>query len=207
MRDVASAAPYDNLIILLNNPKYGGGGIYNDQTTVAADSPFADYILVHEFGHHLAGLGDEYYVSDVAYVTGNLPRVEPWEPNITALLDARHLKWQDLVSADTPLPTPWKKGEYEAASRQAQTKREESRAAGQEEAALEAPCAGTTVHDRRLGADEYAGRVGAFEGAGYESKGLYRPTVDCLMFSRNQVGSCAVCRRAIERAIDQQIGR
>ncbi len=71
LRDVSSAAPYDNLIILLNNKKYGGGGIYNDQTTVAADSPFADYILVHEFGHHLAGLGDEYYVSDVAYVTGN----------------------------------------------------------------------------------------------------------------------------------------
>ena len=58
-----------------------------------------------------------------------------------------------------------------------------------------------------LGADPYAGRVGAFEGASYESKGLYRPTVDCLMFSRNQVGFCPVCRRAIERAIDQQIGR
>ena len=176
VRDCASAAPYDNLIILLNNQKYGGGGIYNDQTTVAVDSQFADYILVHEFGHHLAGLGDEYYVSDVAYVTGNLPQVEPWEPNITALLDASQLKWKDLVSADTPLPTPWKKEDYEAASRQTQTKRQESRAAGQAEAALE----GLMRQEQQsmtelLGADPYAGRVGAFEGASYETKGLYRP--------------------------------
>ena len=161
LRDVASAALYDNLIILLNNKKYGGGGIYNDQTTVAADSQFADYILVHEFGHHLAGLGDEYYVSNVAYVTGTLPQVEPWEPNVTALLDASQLKWKDLVSADTPLPTPWKKDAYEAASHQTQKKREESRAAGQAEAALE----GLLRQEQQsmtalLGADPYAGRVG-----------------------------------------------
>ena len=117
LRDIASAAPYDNLIILLNNKKYGGGGIYNDQTTVAADCMAADYIIVHEFGHHLAGLGDEYYVSNVAYETGKLPRFEPWEPNITALLDTSAWKWKDLVAPDTPIPTPWEKEAFEAASR------------------------------------------------------------------------------------------
>jgi len=46
-----------------------------------------------------------------------------------------------------------------------------------------------------------AGRVGAFEGSMYESKGYYRPQQDCIMFTRDEVGFCAVCRRAIERII------
>ncbi|MHB0959992.1 MAG: IgA Peptidase M64 [Pirellulaceae bacterium] len=211
VRDLAAAAPYDNLIILLNSTKYGGGGIYNDQTTVAADSPFADYILVHEFGHHLAGLGDEYYVSNVAYVTGKLPLVEPWEPNVTALLDPSRLKWKDLVDPQTPIPTPWKKDEYEAAAQQIQQRRQQGDTDPQG-AALDKRMEKSMREEQAfmtelLGTDSYAGRVGAFEGAGYEAKGLYRPTVDCLMFSRNKVGFCPVCRRAIERAIDQQIGR
>ena len=43
-------------------------------------------MFVHEFGHHLAALADEYYTSDVAYLPPT-ERVEPWEPNVTALLD------------------------------------------------------------------------------------------------------------------------
>ena len=54
-----------------------------------------------------------------------------------------------------------------------------------------------------LGSMEYAGKVGAFEGASYEPVGLYRPEVDCLMFTRNPVGFCRVCQRAITRVIDQ----
>ena len=53
-----------------------------------------------------------------------------------------------------------------------------------------------------LGREKYAGKVGAFEGAGYEAKGLYRPQVDCIMFTRNEVGFCRVCNRAIARVID-----
>jgi hypothetical protein len=44
--------------------------------------------------------------------------------------------------------------------------------------------------------------VGAFEGAGYEAKGLYRPQADCIMFTRNPVGFCQICRRAISRVVD-----
>ena len=55
---------------------------------------------------------------------------------------------------------------------------------------------------RMLGAEPYAGKVGVFEGAGYQSKGLYRPQADCIMFTRDEVGFCAVCRRAIKRVID-----
>ena len=50
---------------------------------------------------------------------------------------------------------------------------------------------------------EHAGKVGAFEGASYEATGLYRPEIDCIMFTRNPVGFCHVCRRAIHRVIDQ----
>ena len=58
---------------------------------------------------------------------------------------------------------------------------------------------------RLLGANRYAGKVGAFEGGGYQAKGIYRPAVDCIMFTRDKVGFCPVCRRAIERVIDQYV--
>jgi hypothetical protein len=54
-----------------------------------------------------------------------------------------------------------------------------------------------------LGSQKYAGKVGAFEGAAYEPRGLYRPEVDCIMFTRDEVGFCRVCRKAIERIIDE----
>ena len=53
-----------------------------------------------------------------------------------------------------------------------------------------------------LAAEPYAGKVGAFEGAGYHASGLYRPALDCIMFSRNTRIFCPVCARAIERIID-----
>ena len=53
-----------------------------------------------------------------------------------------------------------------------------------------------------LGGMKFAGKVGAFEGASYEARGLYRPEADCIMFTRDPVGFCRVCRRAIERVID-----
>jgi hypothetical protein len=207
VRDIASAAPYDNLIILLNNKKYGGGGIYQDQTTVAVDCSSADYIVVHEFGHHLAGLGDEYYVSNVAYETGKLPQFEPWEPNITALLDPATLKWKDLVAADTLIPTPWEKEAYEGAASRPRQRQGQPAAGGNDDTSSAGGHPAPRSAAQILQASPYADRVGAFEGASYETKGLYRPAVDCIMFSRDPVGFCPVCRRAIERAIDQQIGR
>ena len=52
-----------------------------------------------------------------------------------------------------------------------------------------------------LARERYAGRVGAFEGAMYEAKGLYRPEIDCIMFTRNPTTFCKVCERALERVI------
>ena len=70
LRDAASAAPYEFIEILVNERTYGGGGIFNDHATASVDSAFAEYVFVHEFGHHFAALADEYYTSDVAYETG-----------------------------------------------------------------------------------------------------------------------------------------
>src|SRR5690606_19715892 len=84
LRDIASHVPYEFIEILVNNRTYGGGGIFNLYATVAADSTWAPYLFVHEFAHHFAGLADEYYTSDVAYLPAE-DRLEPWEPNVTAL--------------------------------------------------------------------------------------------------------------------------
>ncbi len=216
LRKVAQFAPYEFIEILANNRTYGGGGIFNLYSTVAADNGFANYVFVHEFGHHFAGLADEYYTSSVAYAPAT-ERVEPWEPNATALhsIDPSQpgiagmsgdlrvmLKWKDLVLPDTPIPTPWNNEAFEKYSREIQKRRTQLRKDKRPESEMEALFHGELQYEQAMFAREkYAGRVGAFEGAIYESKGYYRPEVDCIMFSRTN-HFCAVCRRAIERVID-----
>jgi len=201
MRDIASSAPYDFLEILVNEKTYGGGGIFNDQATACVDSAFAEYVFVHEFGHHFAALADEYYTSPVAYTTtGSETHPEPWEPNVTA--NGAHPKW--AVDPDVPLPTPWNKEEFEKHSRAVQTERARIRAANEPESVMDKLFTEEREWETKfLGEQQkYAGKVGAFEGADYEARGLYRPQTDCIMFTRDEVGFCRVCRAAIERIID-----
>ncbi len=201
-RDLAANAPYDVVEILTNSEKYGGGGIYNLYSTVAADSQWAPYIFVHEFGHHLAGLADEYYTSDVAYLPP-AEKVEPWEPNVTALLDPLKLKWRDLVGAGTPLPTPWPKEEFENRQNVGQERRRALRAANRPEREMNALFAEELARDTALlNSPALKGKVGAYEGANYEARGYYRPQSDCIMFTRDSVGFCAVCRRALQETLD-----
>jgi hypothetical protein len=195
----ASYAPYDVVEIVVNARTYGGGGIYGLYSTVAADSAEAPYVFVHEFGHHFAALADEYYTSPVAYLPST-KREEPWEPNVSALLDPATLKWKDLVTAGTPLPTPWPKDEYEKRSRAYQEVRAKLRADNRPEAEMEALFAKNKREDAAMFA-RFKGIVGAFEGARYEATGYYRPEADCIMFTRT-ASFCAVCRRALERVID-----
>ncbi len=203
LRDVAALAPYDALAILVNEARYGGGGVFGSQAVVTVDTAFADYVFVHEFGHAFAGLADEYYTSEVAYETGATERPEPWEPNVTAMHDPAALKWRDLVAPGTPLPTPWEKEPFEARSRRVQAERKRLLDAGAPPADLDALFREQQkVETKALGSMRWSGKVGAFEGAAYEPKGLYRPTADCLMFTRDEVGFCPVCRRAISRVID-----
>jgi hypothetical protein len=201
MREAASGAPYEFVEIVVNDRKYGGGGIFNLYATVAVDNASTPYVFVHEFGHHFAGLADEYYTSDVAYEAA-AARPEPWEPNATA--DPKASKWSDLVEPGTPLPTPWAKAEYDAYEKRIQARRHEIRAGKRPESEMEALFAEELAWTTPLLArPPWGGKVGAFEGAMYEAKGYYRPQSDCIMFTRNMTaGFCAVCRRAIERVID-----
>ncbi len=206
-RDLASQAPYEVVEILANGQTYGGGGIFGQFSTVAADSLWAPYVFVHEFGHHLAALADEYYTSDVAYEAA-ADRTEPWEPNVTALFDPAKLKWANLVAPGTPLPTPWGKEAFEARSRDIQTERRKIRAEKRPEAEMDALFTRQRdEEEKRFAAEPFAGKVGAFEGANYEAKGYYRPAADCIMFTRDRVPFCPVCRHAIDRVIDLYANR
>ena len=201
LRDLAQHAPYEFIEILVNNETYGGGGIFGQFSTAAASSEWADYLFVHEFGHHFAALADEYYTSPVAYQSGE-ERPEPWEPNVTALRDPATLKWREKAKADTPLPTPWPKEEFEKFQREHQKKRAQLRADHRPEAEMNALFRKEREFtEKLLAAAPNYGVVGAFEGANYQASGYYRSEMQCLMFSRTE-RFCGVCSDAVEDIID-----
>ena len=104
VKDVAANAPYDQIFILVNTPKYGGGAIYNFYSMTSAYDKRANQIFVHEFAHGLAGLADE-YGNDNTYQDMYPTDVEPWEPNLTTMVNFES-KWKHLIEDGTPIPTP-----------------------------------------------------------------------------------------------------
>src|SRR5210317_1038715 len=202
MRRIASSTPYDFIEILTNTEVYGGGGIYGLFSTAAANNEWAPYLFVHEFGHHFAGLADEYYTSAVAY-EAPATIIEPYEPNVTALLDSENLKWRRLKDPETPVPTPWPKAEFEEHSIAYQKRRAEMRAANVPEDEMNALFRYTKEFTEDLfSKTRYKDAVGAFEGANYEAEGYYRSEQNCLMFTRTDY-FCQVCSAAIEEVIDE----
>ncbi|TRX63194.1 M64 family metallopeptidase [Carboxylicivirga sp. M1479] len=105
IRDIAASAPYDHICVLVNSDKYGGGGIYNHFSIGTADHALSNEVMLHEIGHGFVGLADEYYTSDVAYQDFFDLTVEPWQPNVTTLVNFDS-KWKHLLDKDTPIPTP-----------------------------------------------------------------------------------------------------
>ncbi|MBN2892981.1 MAG: peptidase M64 [Bacteroidales bacterium] len=105
VRDIAALAPYDQIYILVNTPKYGGGGIYNFYNLCVSDNSASHLVLIHEFGHGFGGLADEYWTSDVAVEEYYPTSLEPADPNITTLVNF-NAKWADMVDKSTPIPTP-----------------------------------------------------------------------------------------------------
>ncbi len=206
LREVAAQAPYDALMLICNDRKYGGGGIFNLWATCSADSSASEYVFVHEFGHSFGGLADEYYTSQVAYESFAPPDVEPWQPNVTAMLDPEQLKWKALVTPGTPIPTPWDQAAYDETSATYQEKRQAMIRARAEEAEVEALFEQVKqVTGPMLAGEQHAGKVGAFQGACYQAKGLYRPATDCIMFTRNPKEFCPVCRAALERVLGMYV--
>ncbi|MDF1547965.1 MAG: M64 family metallopeptidase [Bacteroidales bacterium] len=152
IRDLAAHVPYDQIYILVNSSKYGGGGIYNYYNLCTSDNQYSEEVFTHEFGHAFAALGDEYqYGYDNAEELYDMS-VEPWQVNISNLVNFDS-KWKDLVEEGTPIPT--------------------------------------------LDEEKYKTKIGAFEGAGYVKKGIYRPVYDCKMRSNATKTFCPVCFRAV----------
>jgi hypothetical protein len=106
VRDAVWNVPCDAVFILVDSEVYGGGGIYNFYAIGTAHNERTAKVFVHEFGHSFAGLADEYFSSAVAYDEAFYnPSIEPWEPNITTLINF-DAKWKSMLSNDTPVPTP-----------------------------------------------------------------------------------------------------
>jgi len=199
---IASSVPYDFVEILTNSDVYGGGGIYGLFSTAAANSDWAGYLFVHEFGHHFAGLADEYYTSSVAYEAPD-EITEPFEPNVTALLDPENLKWKHLAQDDTPLPTPWPKEAYEKHSIAYQVRRNKMRQENVAEAEMNKLFSeNQKIVEGMFSEAPYNDTVGAFEGALYQTNGYYRSEQNCIMFTRT-TDFCRVCAAAIEQVIDE----
>ncbi|MBQ6746785.1 MAG: IgA Peptidase M64 [Bacteroidaceae bacterium] len=104
VHDALAGIPYEHIIVLANTDEYGGGGIYNSLMLTAAHHSTFRPVVVHEFGHSFAGLADEYFYDDDV-MSGSYPLdIEPWEANITTLVDFDS-KWKDLMKKGTPIPT------------------------------------------------------------------------------------------------------
>ena len=160
MHQMAACVPYDTIVVLVNTTTYGGGSICLDYCVCTTDSRASLMVFVHELGHGLAYLADE-YVGNVTYSDMYPEGIEPVEPNITRQLDPDKIKWRSFLTRDVILPTPLSPANY----------------------------------------GERA--VGAFEGGGYLSKGMYRSQAGCLMGTANPKETfCVVCQDAIQRTID-----
>lgn len=177
--DLLAGVPFEHIMVLVNTDKYGGGGIYNQVTFASSDHPTFKEVFVHEFGHSYGGLADEYAYDDMDsewYPADT----EPWEPNISTLYDFS-AKWADMVPASQPIPTSLDPTVPDYRS-----------------------CRGDAAKMEQLNASTQV--VGVFEGAGYQSKGCYRPAQECRMKINEVRDFCPVCARAIRRITDFYTG-
>jgi hypothetical protein len=168
-------------------------------SSVAIDSKFARYLVLHEFSHQFAGLDDEYYTLAKC---SKETKAEPWRPNVTANASREGLKWADLLAPSIDVPSGWNKKQYEDFDASFVNKYFAMRKAGTPDAEVDAYIAESAAREiAMLHAEALYGEVGLFEGASNEACGLYRPEADCMMFTINPDRFCKVCTRAILRAI------
>ncbi|MEG2156381.1 MAG: M64 family metallopeptidase [Bacteroidaceae bacterium] len=158
MHNALAPLPYEHIIVLANTETYGGGGILNSYTLTTTHNSNFRPVVVHEFGHSFCGLADEYFYDDQHAVWYPLD-VEPWEKNITTLVDFDK-KWKDMLPNNASIP-------------------------GKPSGKL---------------ADAFT-KIGVYEGAGYQSKGVYRGLDRCRMRDNEAPSFCAVCQRALQNLI------
>lgn len=219
VQELASIVPFDQIVILLNSDRYGGGGIYGQYCTLSANPNYLPYLLLHELGHSLGGLADEYYGKSVSYITEEFDsNFEPWSPNISRLVDLANLKWLELVTVDE-LPTSWPKKEYESLMEEYELKRQpllknldncSTKDVGSasrkraDQALRQLEVEHKTKLSELFSNSGLLNEIGAFEGAAYHSNSWFRPALNCIMFSREfDPGRpyCKVCEQAISSAL------
>lgn len=122
IHDALIGIPYEHIIILANTEQYGGGGIYNAYTLTTSRNPQFWPVVTHEFGHSFGGLADEYFYFTADVMNDTYPTdIEPWEQNVTTLVDFSS-KWEDMLESSIEIPTPvteentYKVGVYEGAA-------------------------------------------------------------------------------------------
>lgn len=182
LHDALASVPYEHIIILANTDTYGGGGIYGQYMLSSTRHYQSKPVIVHEFGHSFAGLADEYFYDD-QYEQFYFSDIEPWEPNITTLVDFES-KWKDMLQTDKIVT----KAEQDAEKKAQREQMAKDRAAG-----------------KPLARPEYSNDksvVGLYEGGGYLSEGVWRPVPECRMKINEYPEFCPVCQRAIARYID-----
>ena len=199
LREIAAAAPYEFIEIVVNDRKYGGGGIFNvvrhrlgRQCLHALRAGTRIRPPLRRPGRRILHLGRGLWKPRRAPRTLGAQRdrrsaSRQMEGSDRARHGAAHPVAQGGLRADAagdPGPAP--------RDPRAHRPEEEMEALFREERESDT---------KLLASGPNAGKVGAFEGAIYEGTGYYRPQQDCIMFTRDEVGFCAVCRRAIERVI------
>jgi len=220
LRDIAAKVPYDLAYIMVNIERYGGGGIYNSLALfTAGEVLWNENVFVHEFGHFFAGLADEYYNSSVAYDEFYPKGVEPMEPNITALLDPANVKWKEYHSPGLGVPTDWGKAEFDSMNlwighlrkeRTKKLKELQTNGASQEKIDSMTRLFADSISATSRRINEFVsdhplrGKIGVFEGAGYSSEGLYRPTVNSMMlkFDEKDWSFYKVSEEYLQKVID-----
>ncbi len=200
VNEAAAAAPSDFVLVIANSRRYGGSAYFRGPAVVAIDSAFARYLVLHEFGHAMAGLAEEYYITtpDRAKYSGN---IEPWYPNVTT--SSEFPKWQYLMSEPATVPARWNKAEYDAYFAEYVRRYEKMRAAGASEDTIERLMREAAARQAALLArNRPVRRVATFEGAHGYAQGMYRAEVNCIMFSLQSDYFCAACSAAIDRMIN-----
>ena len=162
----AEVPGWDQALVIVNSTIRGGAG---GQIAVAANGG-SDWkeVVVHELGHSLFGLADEYHYyegCDSGETDRDVhPGPEPTQPNVTLNSNRTTIKWGHLIDPATAVPTMSNPDCSECDDRPSPVP---------------------------------AGTVGAFEGAHYHHCGAYRPEYECIM-RRSAFGSfCAVCEEQI----------
>lgn len=192
--NVAMNHPTDLFIVICNTNEFGANGIFNYFVTITNTERMPDMVITHELGHYIGGLADEYYqTANFAHGTIYPENVEPVEPNITTLTDKNNIKWKKYLSPGIEIPTEWGKEKYDSLTNKfyelATERRKKIAKIKDKEKIKEVKISYKKAFGKLRKEQEVfiknhplRNKVGVFEGAGHTSNGVYRPTLNSIMF-------------------------